>query len=213
MTCAADAAEPPEHPLLLIKPEAFKTLLHPNCSHCLVEAKRREKDLRADDRALCWVQVQADGYTNDGVIPLRFFLSTYRVLSDGWGVFVYDPDAGYARGFSPNGDEFSFHGWRNGVMVMKRKDGTLYGNARLEWSGDGKSLQLVGSDGAGGRWHFDDLRPGKYTVHFTCSNSEDLLKSVLTRPAKHVVDRKQAPFWMGTVTTKEMAVELVETPK
>jgi hypothetical protein len=40
-------------------------------------------------------------------------------------VFVYDPDAGYARGFAPSLD-FSFYGWRNGVMVMKHKDGTLY---------------------------------------------------------------------------------------
>src|SRR5262249_54472511 len=51
---------------------------------------------------------------------------TYRVLSDGWGVFVYDPDAGYARGYAPGGGDFSFHGWRNGVMGMKHRDGTLY---------------------------------------------------------------------------------------
>ena len=112
--------------MLLARPEAFKTLLHPNCSHCAIEAQRRQQELRADNRALCWMQVQADGYTNDGVIPLRFFLSTHRVLSDGWGVFVYDPDAGYARGYFPNGGEFSFYGSRNGVMVMKRKDGTLF---------------------------------------------------------------------------------------
>src|SRR5262249_15278426 len=45
---------------------------------------------------------------------------------DGWGVFVHDPDAGYARGFFPEGQTFRFHGWRNGVMVMQGKDGTLY---------------------------------------------------------------------------------------
>ena len=111
---------------LIAKPEVFKTLSHPDCSHCLIEAQRRKKDLRANDRVLCWRQVFNDGYTNDGAIPLRFFLNTYRVLSDSWGVFVYDPDAGYARGFDPEGGSFSFHGWRNGVMVMKGKDGTLY---------------------------------------------------------------------------------------
>ena len=47
------------------------------------------------------------------------------MISDSYGVFVYDPDAGYARGFSPS-YEFRFHGWRNGVMVMKHMDGTLY---------------------------------------------------------------------------------------
>ena len=58
--------------------------------------------------------------------PIRFFLNPYRVISDSYGVFVYDPDAGYARGFAPPPYDFAFHGWRNGVMVMKHKDGTLY---------------------------------------------------------------------------------------
>jgi hypothetical protein len=56
---------------------------------------------------------------------MRFFLNAHRVISDTYGVFVYDPDAGFARGFAPSLD-FSFHGWRNGVMVMRHKDGTLY---------------------------------------------------------------------------------------
>jgi hypothetical protein len=77
--------------------------------------------LRADDRVLCWVR----GKYNGGAIPMRFFLNPYRVISDTYGVFVYDPDAGYARGFAPSLD-FTFHGWRRGVMVMKHKDGTLY---------------------------------------------------------------------------------------
>jgi hypothetical protein len=123
---AAWAAEPAKGPTLVAKPEAFKTLLSPDCSHCKIENLRRKDELRADDRVLCWRQRFVDGYTNDGAIPIRFFLNTYRVLSDGWGVFVYDPDAGYARGFVPVGGHFSFHGWRNGVMVMKHKDGTLY---------------------------------------------------------------------------------------
>jgi RNA polymerase sigma factor (sigma-70 family) len=122
----AKPAEPARGPALIAKPEAFTSLDHPDCSHCVVEANRRKKDLRADDRVLCWRQVFCDGYTNDGAIPLRFFLNKpYRILNDGWGVFVHDPDAGYARGFRPEGT-FSFHGWRNGVMVMKGEDGTLY---------------------------------------------------------------------------------------
>src|SRR5262249_46652712 len=123
---AAWAEEPPKGPPVIAKPEAFETLVHPNCSHCFVEAKRREDELRPDDRVLCWVQVQTDGYINDGAIPLRFFLNTHRILDDGWGLFVYDPDAGFARGFAPGGGPWRFHGWRNGVMVMKGPDGTLY---------------------------------------------------------------------------------------
>jgi hypothetical protein len=140
---AAWAAEPAKEPILIAKPEAFKTLISPNCSHCVVEAKRRKEELRADDRVLCWMQVQTDGYINDGAIPLRFFLNTYRVLSDSWGVFVYDPDAGFARGFAPAGGPFRFHGWRNGVLVMKGKDGTLYSCLTgIAFDGPGKGTRL-----------------------------------------------------------------------
>src|SRR5829696_8370120 len=99
----------------------FPTLVNPACSHCRDEAKRRAGELRPDDRVLCWTR----GYSDGGAMPFRFFLNPYRVISDSYGVFVYDPDAGYARGFAPS-FEFRFHGWRNGVMVMKHRDGTLY---------------------------------------------------------------------------------------
>ena len=107
--------------VLIARPEAYKTLVNPDCSHCRDEATRRAAELRDDDRVLCWIR----GYSDGGAIPLRFFLNSYRVISDSYGVFVYDPDAGYARGFAPSYD-FTFYGWRNGVMVMKHKDGTLY---------------------------------------------------------------------------------------
>jgi hypothetical protein len=111
-----------EEPVTLIaQPDAFETLVNPKCSHCQIEATRRAKELRDNDRVLCWIRGHADG----GAIPIRFFLNSYRVISDSYGVFVYDPDAGFARGFAPSYD-FKFHGWRNGVMVMKHKDGTLY---------------------------------------------------------------------------------------
>src|SRR6516225_981972 len=115
------ADEPGHDSRLVVKPDAFRTLVNPQCSHCRDEARRRAGELRDDDRVLCWIR----GYSDGGAIPIRFFLNTYRVISDTYGVFVYDPDAGYARGFAPSLD-FSFYGWRNGVMVMKHKDGTLY---------------------------------------------------------------------------------------
>lgn len=108
-------------PVLIVKPEAFQTLVNPNCSHCVDEAKRRSDELKATDPVLMWTRGKYDG----GAIPHRFFLNSYRVISDTYGVFVYDPDAGYARGFTASVD-FTFHGWRNGIMVMKHKDGTLY---------------------------------------------------------------------------------------
>ncbi len=113
----APAADPP----LVIKPDAFDTLVNPACSHCRDEAKRRAGELRDDDRALCWTR----GYSDGGAIPYRFFLNPYRVISDSYGVFVLDADAGFARGYRPSYN-FRFHGWRNGVMVLRHKDGTLY---------------------------------------------------------------------------------------
>jgi hypothetical protein len=118
---AALAAGQAKAPSLIESPEAFKTLVNPSCSHCKDEAKRRKADLKDDDRVLCWIRGKYDG----GAIPFRFFLNPYRVISDTYGVFVYDTDAGFARGFAPSLD-FTFHGWRNGVMVLKHKDGTLY---------------------------------------------------------------------------------------
>jgi hypothetical protein len=106
---------------LIVRPDAHKTLVNPACSHCVDEAKRRAADLRAGDRVLAWTRGKYDG----GAIPYRFFLVPYRVISDTYGVFVFDPDAGFARGYEPSLD-FTFYGWRKGVMVMKHKDGTLY---------------------------------------------------------------------------------------
>src|SRR5215831_17002119 len=120
LTAGPLVAEDPK-PVLVVKPDAFQTLVNPMCSHCRDEAKRRTAELRDEDRVLCWIR----GYSDGGTIPLRFFLNPNRVISDTYGVFVFDPDAGYARGFAPS-LEFSFYGWRNGVMVMKHKDGTLY---------------------------------------------------------------------------------------
>src|SRR5260370_4759593 len=139
----AVAAEPPKEkePPLVVKPDAFKRLVNPDCSHCKDEAKRRSGELKDDDRVLCWVR-DTKGHYDGGAIPYRFFLNPYRVISDSYGVFVYDPDAGYARGFAPSYD-FSFYGWRNGVMVMRHKDGTLYSClTRLAFDGPKKGARL-----------------------------------------------------------------------
>ncbi|HEX7446966.1 MAG TPA: DUF3179 domain-containing (seleno)protein [Pirellulales bacterium] len=117
----AAAAPPAGEVKQLFKPDAFETLVNPNCSHCVDEAKRRSGELRSDDRVLAWIRGKYQG----GAIPWRFFLAPYRVISDTYGVFVYDPDAGFVRGYEPSLD-FRFHGWRNGVMVIRHRDGTLF---------------------------------------------------------------------------------------
>src|SRR5258706_2878326 len=122
--CAADgpATKPVAgEPKFVAQPDCFKPLVNPQCSHCIDEAKRRAADLRDDDRVLAWTRGKYDG----GAVPLRFFLAPYRVISDSYGVWVYDADAGFLRGYEPSYD-FSFHGWRNGIMGIKHKDGTLF---------------------------------------------------------------------------------------
>jgi hypothetical protein len=133
------AAAEPAAPPLIVKPDAFPTLVNPKCSHCRDEAIRRAAQLKDDDRVLCWIR----GYSDGGAIPYRFFLNPYRVISDTYGVFVYDPDAGFARGFAPSLD-FSFYGWRNGVIVMRHKDGTLYSCLTgLAFDGPNKGKRLT----------------------------------------------------------------------
>jgi hypothetical protein len=117
------AAEPTktEKPRTAFRPEMFDTLINPACSHCIDESKRKAGELRDNDRVLCWIRGKYDG----GAIPYRWFLVPYRVISDTYGVFVYDADAGFVRGY-PASLDYRFHGWRNGVMVMRHKDGTLF---------------------------------------------------------------------------------------
>jgi len=166
---AALADEPANEASIVARPEAFRTLVHPNCSHCIVEANRRKQELRADDRVLCWIQVQTDGYINDGAIPIRFFLNTFRVIHDGWGVFVYDPDAGFARGFAPAGGPFRFHGWRNGVMAMKSADGTFYSSLTgIAFDGPKKGNRLEPRPTLVSDWAFWQKRYPQavaYTMH------------------------------------------------
>jgi hypothetical protein len=183
LTSAVGAGEP----AVVARPDAFKTLVNPMCSHCRDEAKRRAGELRDDDRVLCWLR----GYSDGGAIPYRFFLNPYRVISDTYGVFVHDADAGFARGFAPSLD-FTFHGWRNGVMVMKHKDGTLYSClSGIAFDGPNKGHRLTPVPTLVSDWGYWLKRyPGAVAYHMfdkyqpidvPAKPNEDALRS---RPAK-----------------------------
>lgn len=149
-------------PKVLAKPEAFITLVNPDCSHCVDEARRRAGDLRDDDRVLAWIRGKYEG----GGIPYRFFLAPYRVISDTYGVFVFDPDAGFVRGYEPSLD-FTFYGWRQGVMVIRHKDGTLFSAlSGLAFDGPRKGERLVPIptlETDWGYWH--KAYPGSVAYH------------------------------------------------
>ncbi len=144
-------------PVLLAKPDAFETLVNPNCSHCVDESKARAADLRAGDPVLAWMRGNYDG----GAVPIRFFLNPFRVISDTYGVFVFDPDAGFARGYEPSLD-FRFFGWRNGIMVMRHKDGTLFSTlSGLAFDGPRKGEQLKPIPTLRTNWgHWQEAYPG-----------------------------------------------------
>ncbi|MBC8291180.1 MAG: DUF3179 domain-containing protein [Planctomycetes bacterium] len=106
----------------LLKPGLFKSITNPPCSYCVVQ--HRKGLIKQDDRAIAWLRSSHDG----GAIPLRHFLAAPRVVNDTYGIFFYDPDGGYVSAFerSPKFKHvYEFHGWRNGVMMVKGNDGSL----------------------------------------------------------------------------------------
>jgi hypothetical protein len=184
---AALAAGPADETRLrtFYRPEMFETLVNPDCSHCVDEARRKAGALRDDDRVLGWIR----GEYNGGAIPYRWFLVPYRVISDSYGVFVYDADADFVRGW-PASYDYRFHGWRNGVMVMRHLDGTLFDCLTgLAFDGPRKGEQLtplptIESDW--GPWLRDNPRTVAYQM-VSKFQPQSLPKSVLpesrrTRP-------------------------------
>ena len=112
LVCAAE-------PRVIIKDGAFKQLTEPPCSYCVNQ--NRKGLLKADERVLAWVR----GAHNGGAFPMRHFIAAPRVINDTYGIFFYDPDGGYVSGFKKDYG-YRFHGWRNGVMLVKHEDGTLF---------------------------------------------------------------------------------------
>jgi hypothetical protein len=96
------------------------------------------------------------------------------------------------------------------LFLQPHEGQTIYRNATLECSADANHVRLMGSDGAGGNWHFDGLHPGTYDVGFVNESNDHTLQKVLTRETRHALDPHEAPFWMGKATTQEMKVEVVE---
>jgi hypothetical protein len=112
-------AQPTQPNEILAKPGLFQSLTEPPCSYC--STQNRKNLIRTDDPVIAWVR----GEHNGGAAPIRLFLAGPRVLNDTYGLFFYDPDAGYVSVFEKDYG-YEFYGWRRGVMIARSKDGTLW---------------------------------------------------------------------------------------
>ena len=113
------ADEKPLAPKLTIKPDLFKPLTEPPCSYC--STQHRKGFIKDDDRVLAWIRAAHNG----GAISLRHFLAAPRVINDTYGLFFFDADGGYVAAYKKDYG-YKFYGWRNGVMVVQGRDGTLW---------------------------------------------------------------------------------------
>jgi hypothetical protein len=104
---------------ILRQPGLFKSLTEPPCSY--VSTEHRKGFVRYDDPAIAWIR----GPHNGGAVPLRHFLNGPRIINDTYGLFFYDPDAGFISVFEKDYG-YEFEGWRNGIMIARGPDGTLY---------------------------------------------------------------------------------------
>ena len=102
-----------------VEPGRFKALIEPPCSYC--STQHRKGLIRDQDRVLAWLR----GSHNGGAFPIRHFIAGQRVINDTYGLFFYDPDGGFVSAFRKDYG-YELYGWRNGVMVVQGKDGTLW---------------------------------------------------------------------------------------
>lgn len=116
-------------------------ITEPPCSYC--STQHVKSLIRGDDRVIAWLRADHNG----GAFPIRLFLAAPRVVNDTYGLFFYDPDGGYVAAYEKDYG-YQFHGWRNGVMVVKGKDGTLWSaltGKAIEGPQKGKQLTRIPS--------------------------------------------------------------------
>ena len=113
------AQEKADDDRIIVKSGLFQSLTEPPCSYC--STQHLKGLIRNDDRVVAWLRAAHNG----GAVPVRHFLSAPRVINDTYGLFFYDPDGGYIAAYEKDYG-YNFHGWRNGVMIVKGPDGSLW---------------------------------------------------------------------------------------
>lgn len=138
--CSTCGQDPPTRTIQKLN-KSVAPLTEPPCSYCVDQ--NLKSLIEPGDPVLAWIR----GAHNGGAFPLRHFISKYRVINDTYGLFFYDPDGGYVSAFKKNYG-FEYFGRRNGVMIVKSKDGSLWSaltGVAIEGPQKGKKLQRVPS--------------------------------------------------------------------
>ena len=136
----AEPLSPPSQSITLLD-EKVTPITEPPCSYC--STQHVKSLIRGDDRVISWLRADHNG----GAFPIRLFLAGPRVVNDTYGLFFYDPDGGYVAAYEKDYG-YEFYGWRNGVMIAKGKDGTLWSaltGKAIEGPQKGKQLTRVAS--------------------------------------------------------------------
>lgn len=140
---ALQSAEPDAKqaaPIKLLQKQ-IAPITEPPCSYC--STQHLKSLIRGNDRVIAWLRAAHNG----GAFPIRLFLSGPRVVNDTYGLFFYDPDGGYVAAYEKDYG-YKFQGWRNGVMVVAGKDGTLWSaltGKAIQGPQEGKQLTRIPS--------------------------------------------------------------------
>ncbi|MCA8969124.1 MAG: DUF3179 domain-containing protein [Planctomycetes bacterium] len=118
-----------------------KPLNEPPCSY--VVTQNQKGLIQPDDAVVAWLRAKHNG----GAVPIRHFLAGPRVINDTYGLFFYDPDGGFVAAYE-KAYGYQLHGYRNGVMVVRHEDGTLFSaltGLGIEGPRKGHSLPRIAS--------------------------------------------------------------------
>lgn len=148
-------------PKVLARPEMWDPLVNPPLSKCVDESLQHVASFAENDRALCVIRPGDEAIA----VPIRQIMHRHPVVSLPKGVFVFDPEAGFVRGFRA-GSDLQFHGWRGGVMTLRQPDGTLYSSLTgLAFDGPKKGERLPQIPTVSMNWNeWTRRRPGSSTI-------------------------------------------------
>jgi len=94
-------------------------------------------------------------------------------------------------------------------LLLSGKSVTFFLDANLYWRDN--LLHLGGTDGLGGGWDFEVLKPGTYKIQFLYNNSSGVLFCYdLTQDPKTSPPRRVEGLWTGQAATPFVEVRLVE---